>query len=79
MTRRITIVLAMAFALGASAGRAEEIWKMRIHKATSVDEYILAEIDSVTFVVDTTVVPLVTVPAGSFIMGEHPAAWTSMR
>lgn len=74
MTRRITIVLAMAFALGACAGRAQEIWKMRIHKATSVDEYILAEIDSMTFFVDTTVVPLVTVPAGSFIMGDGVAS-----
>lgn len=69
MTRCVALfILTLTLAVGTS--QAQETWKMRIHKGSVIEEHILAEIDSVTFYADTSVVPMVTVAAGTFIMGD---------
>ncbi|MCK4303761.1 MAG: SUMF1/EgtB/PvdO family nonheme iron enzyme [Candidatus Eisenbacteria sp.] len=76
MTRRIMVILGLAAVLGVSMGKGEEMWKMRVHHGAGTDEYFLAEVDSVTFyAVDTLIAPpMVTVPAGVYIMGDG-VAW----
>ncbi len=79
MRRRIVVMLGVALALGVTGSQGE--WKMRVHRAGELDEFVLSEIDSLTFYDDTTMVPgMVTVPAGVFIMGDAVAycvGWTS--
>jgi formylglycine-generating enzyme required for sulfatase activity len=65
------VVLGLALTFGAAASQGE--WKMRIHKGATVDEHTLADIDSLTFYDDPNPIPMVTVPAGDFIMGDGVA------
>ncbi|MBD3236234.1 MAG: SUMF1/EgtB/PvdO family nonheme iron enzyme [Candidatus Eisenbacteria bacterium] len=66
-----TIPLALFWLVSlTSAPDAQEIWKMRIHRGESWQEHMLAEIDSITFHADPSPVPLVRVPAGTFVMGD---------
>jgi len=72
MRRQIMVMLALALALGVAVSHGE--WKMRVHRGGQADEFILSEVDSLTFCEDTTSVPaMVTVPAGVFIMGDGDA------
>jgi len=70
MTRRIIMLLGLALAIGAAVSQGE--WRMRIHKGAAVEEHAVAEIDSVTFC-ETLAPPMVTVPAGVFVMGDGVA------
>ena len=65
MRRRMMVVVGLALTLGVTASQGE--WRKRIHKGGYVDEHPLANIDSLTFHEDTT---MVMVPAGVFIMGD---------
>ncbi len=72
MRRRILVVFGVALALGVTVSQGE--WKMRVHRGGQADEFVLSEVDSLTFYDDTTTVPaMVTVPAGIFIMGDGVA------
>ncbi len=72
MRRRVTVILCLAAVLGVTASRGE--WGMRIHKNGSVEEHILSEIDSLSFFeLYSPPFPMVTVPAGVFIMGDGVA------
>ncbi|MCK4413427.1 MAG: SUMF1/EgtB/PvdO family nonheme iron enzyme [Candidatus Eisenbacteria sp.] len=71
MRRRIMVVMVLALAFGAAASQGE--WKMRMHKGATVEEHSLGEIDSLTFYDDPNPIPMVTVPAGVFIMGDGVA------
>jgi len=70
MTRRIIVILGLVLAIGPTASQGE--WRMRIHKGAAVEEHAVVEIDSLTFY-GTLVPPMVTVPAGVFIMGDGEA------
>jgi formylglycine-generating enzyme required for sulfatase activity len=66
------VLLGLALALGVAVSHGE--WKMRVHRGGQADEFILSQVDSLTFHDDTTMVPgMVTVPAGVFIMGDGVA------
>jgi len=67
MTRRIMVILGLALALGATVSQGE--WRMRIHKGATTEDHAVAEVDSLTFY-ETLAPPMVTVPAGVFIMGD---------
>ena len=73
MLRTIALCIAMLLLPGIGA-RAEEVWKMRIHHGGAYQEYALAAVDSITFQADTSIVPMVTVPAGQFVMGDGISA-----
>jgi len=66
----IAAVLILALAIGATESQGE--WRMRIHKGGTLEEYAVAEIDSLTFY-ETSAPPMVIVPAGTFIMGDGVA------
>ncbi|MBU1700709.1 MAG: formylglycine-generating enzyme family protein [Candidatus Eisenbacteria bacterium] len=69
MKRRICVILGLGLALSAAAGHGE--WKMQIHSGATVDEYNVADIDSMTFTDSDIPIPgMVLVPAGVFIMGD---------
>jgi len=70
MRRRMMVVLGLVLALGATASQGE--WRMRIHKGATVEEHVLAEVDSLTFY-DAQAIPMVPIPAGVFIMGDGAA------
>ncbi|MFC1573004.1 formylglycine-generating enzyme family protein [Candidatus Eisenbacteria bacterium] len=72
MTRRIILILGLVLAICATASQGE--WKMRIHKGGNIDEHLCADIDSVTFIDVFAPPPMVTVPAGVFIMGDGVAS-----
>ncbi|MFC1572964.1 formylglycine-generating enzyme family protein [Candidatus Eisenbacteria bacterium] len=76
MRRRLMLMLGLAFIAGVATSQSEGMWKMRVHRAGGSDEYLVAEVDSVTFyAVDTLIAPpMVLVPAGVFIMGDG-VAW----
>ena len=67
MTRCIGLILGLALALSASESRGQSV--MRVHKGATVEEYILAEIDSLTFY-DATPEGMVWVPPGNVRMGQ---------
>jgi formylglycine-generating enzyme required for sulfatase activity len=64
---RIIMILGLALALGATVSQAE--WKMQVHRGGAIDEFPLADIDSLTFY-ETLTPAMVTIPAGGFIMGD---------
>ncbi|MFC1572963.1 formylglycine-generating enzyme family protein [Candidatus Eisenbacteria bacterium] len=68
MTRNLTLMIIVTVVLGVVAAQAE--WKMVVHGEDSREEFNLAEVDSVTFYNPP---PMVTVPAGIFIMGDGVA------
>jgi formylglycine-generating enzyme required for sulfatase activity len=70
MTRRITVILSLALAFAATASQGE--WRMKIHRGAAAEDYSVAGIDSLTFY-ETPAPPMVTVPAGVFIMGDGTA------
>ena len=67
MRRLSMVILMLVVLLGASMSEAE--WRMRVHRSGEVDEYLLSEVDSLSFYDDG----LVLVPAGSFMMGDGVA------
>jgi formylglycine-generating enzyme required for sulfatase activity len=67
---RTLALLAVILTFGGTGARAEEVWKLRIHQRGVYQEYTLAAIDSITFQADSSIVPMATVPAGQFIMGD---------
>ncbi|MBD3337230.1 MAG: SUMF1/EgtB/PvdO family nonheme iron enzyme [Candidatus Eisenbacteria bacterium] len=69
MTRRIIVILVLALAMGATATQSE--WLMRIHRGDTTDDYVIAEVDSITFA-DVSPLPpgFVLIPSGSFTMGS---------
>jgi formylglycine-generating enzyme len=69
MKRRILLVLGLALAFGVVASQGE--WKMRVHEGASVTEFSVSGIDSLTFY--NALIPMVTVPAGVFTMGDGVA------
>ena len=72
MRRCVVTTVVLAIALGVCVSHGE--WKMRVHHVGGVDEFVLSQLDSLTFYEDTTSVPaMVTVPAGIFIMGDGEA------
>ena len=68
MKRRMAIMVLVALT-GAAAGASGGEWRMRVHRGGQVDEYALAEIDSVTFY-EALPGPMILVPAGTFMMGD---------
>jgi formylglycine-generating enzyme required for sulfatase activity len=70
MTRRILFVLGLVLALGVAVSQGE--WKMRVHEGAGVTEFAVSGVDSLTFY-ETLAPPMVTVPAGVFIMGDGEA------
>jgi len=71
--RRLT-ALAMLTAIAVVAVAAQAEWKMGVYHDGHVTEYILSEVDSFTFYNDSPPPPpMVTVPAGSFVMGDGTA------
>ncbi len=69
MKRCILLVIGFVTILGVTASHGE--WKLRVYRTGGLDEYALAELDSLTLVNDTTMVPdLVDIPPGVFIMGD---------
>jgi formylglycine-generating enzyme required for sulfatase activity len=68
MKRHAVLILAVSVLIGPSAGRAE--WKMRVHHDGTVEEFLVSDIDSITF---TESMPMVLVPAGVFLMGDGAA------
>ncbi|MFC1572142.1 formylglycine-generating enzyme family protein [Candidatus Eisenbacteria bacterium] len=72
MKRRMIVLLGLVLIAGVAVSQSEEMWKMRIHRSGETDEYIVADVDSITFhTVDTLIAPpMVLVPAGIFIMGD---------
>jgi formylglycine-generating enzyme required for sulfatase activity len=69
---RQTIVLAAAMVVVFCALVSAGTWKMQVHRDTTVTEYTVSEIDSVTFYEDV-IPPMVQVPAGVFVMGDGVA------
>jgi len=71
---RLKLVVAWLLVCGASPGlapaAAEDVWKLRIHKGAAVQEHNLAAIDSLTFGLQASPVPMVRVPGGAFVMGD---------
>jgi len=61
------------FALLICGGARAEQWELWIHGPGGVARFPLAEIDSLTFHEDTIAIPMVRVPAGSFVMGDGEA------
>ena len=68
--RMIVVGLGLALALSVTASQGE--WTMHVHRGTEVQYIPLSEIDSLTFS-DVFAPPMVTVPAGVFIMGDGVA------
>ncbi len=68
MTRFTAVWIVAAALLSASSGRAE--WTMRVHHGGTATEFFVAGIDSITYYDN---MPMVLVPAGSFIMGDGGA------
>jgi gamma-glutamyl hercynylcysteine S-oxide synthase len=69
MRRRIAMILGLVLlsAVSAMASRAE--WKMRVHEGTSVTEFTVSGVDSVTFL-DVIPAGMVRVPAGYVRLGQ---------
>jgi len=61
----------LALALGVAVSHGE--WKMRVHWGEQTDEFVLSQVDSLTFYDDPNPIPMITVPAGVFIMGDGVA------
>ncbi|MFC1572870.1 SUMF1/EgtB/PvdO family nonheme iron enzyme [Candidatus Eisenbacteria bacterium] len=77
MRRRIMALLGLGLIVGVAVSQSDEVWKMRVHRGGGTDEYLVTEVDSVTFsaIVDTFAAPpMDTVPAGVFVMGDGEAA-----
>jgi len=70
MTRRILIAIIPLILIGVSAGYGD--WKMRVHEDTTITEFTVADIDSLTFY-ESLAPPMVLVPAGVFTMGDGAA------
>jgi formylglycine-generating enzyme required for sulfatase activity len=69
--RRLS-VLAIALIAAACTVAGAGTWKMQVHRDTTVTEYTVSEVDSVTFY-EQPIPPMVLVPAGVFIMGDGEA------
>jgi formylglycine-generating enzyme required for sulfatase activity len=69
---RRTIVLAVAMIVLCCTVVGAGTWKMQVHRDSTVTEYAVSEVDSVTFYEDP-IPPMVLVPAGVFIMGDGVA------
>ncbi|MFC1573294.1 formylglycine-generating enzyme family protein [Candidatus Eisenbacteria bacterium] len=71
MKRCMMVVLGLSLIVGVAVSQGEEMWKMHVHRSGGTDEYLLAEVDSVTF--SRLAPPMVTVPPGVFVMGDGEA------
>jgi len=71
MRRRMMVVLGLVLALGGTASQGE--WKLRVHEGSSVTEFRVSSIDSLTLYDTPPLNPMVTVPAGVFTMGDGMA------
>ncbi|MBD3336939.1 MAG: SUMF1/EgtB/PvdO family nonheme iron enzyme [Candidatus Eisenbacteria bacterium] len=71
MRRSILFLSAAALALSAGASHGE--WKMRVHEGTDVTDFVVSNVDSVTFHDEPLTPPTAAVPAGTFIMGDGAA------
>lgn len=60
----------LACLLFTPAADAQGTWKLFIHKGSVVQEHLVADIDSITFVLDPSMIPMVHLPAGTFVMGD---------
>jgi formylglycine-generating enzyme required for sulfatase activity len=58
------LVVALSGVISVSHGA----WKLRVHRAERVDEYVLSEVDSLAFVYDLQ--GMVLIPSGTFTMGS---------
>jgi formylglycine-generating enzyme required for sulfatase activity len=67
MKRHIAVILGLCLTFAASVSQGE--WKMRIHHGATVEERVLAAIDSLTFYNDPS---MVLIPPGTFTMGSPP-------
>ena len=70
MRRRMMVILGLVLAPGVAVGQGE--WKMRVHEGAGFTEFAVSHIDSLSFY-RSMAPPMVTVPAGVFIMGDGVA------
>ncbi len=70
MKRGMFLGLALAVVVGSAAS--QQNWRMRVHQGSSVTEFTVSNIDSVTFYAAPPI-PMVSVPAGIFTMGDGTA------
>ncbi len=63
-----TTAAALALVVGSATAGGE--WKMLVHEGDAVTEFSVSAIDSLTFREAMTAPPMITVPAGTFIMGD---------
>lgn len=70
MRRWILLTACLAIALGVSESHG--VWKMQVKRGGQTDVYSLFQVESLTFR-DDIIPPMVTVPAGVFIMGDGSA------
>ncbi len=71
MRRRMIVVLGLALALGVMVSQGqglEDQWDMRVHSLNGTRHFALVDVDSITFHPR-----MITVPAGTFIMGDGVA------
>jgi formylglycine-generating enzyme required for sulfatase activity len=72
MRRWMIVGCALAVILGTTVSQAD--WIMRVHKGEDATGFRLSDLDSLTFHNDSvSVPPMVTVPAGAFVMGDGTA------
>ena len=69
MRSHVWLFLGVCLAMALSMAQAESEWRMQIHKGESVEEHVLADIDSLTFR---------EVPVGTDGMVWIPAGWVRM-
>lgn len=64
-----TVILLLMLALIVTESQGE--WKMQVHQGGQAEEFVVSEIDSLTFYDDTTIAPgFVLIPPGTFTMGS---------